>query len=868
MSSQDGTVVGTPGYMAPEQSRGEEVTQRGDGFALGAMLCEILTGEHPFAGTGGPRLLDMLDRVRQADLTCTLARLDRCGADAELVCLARECLSPRPEDRPADGVAVAERVAAHLAGLQERLRHAELGQARAEARAQGERTRRRLTVGLAVAVLAVLVLGGAALLFVQRYQAEQVRQRQGAETALARAGDLRQQGRWDEALAVLHQARQHLDERDGQVSRDVRRTVDELELARRLEQVRLRVATWTGRSFAGDRADTEYESEFRGAGLGGPDEPAAVVARRVRASGIRAALVAALDAWSLYTKGHRRDWVREVAREADEGGAWDQRVRASWADPAALALLAHQAPIDRLSPNLLVTLAVALEDRRAAVRLLRKAQLHYPGDFWLHFNLGLRLEMEGQPAEAAGAYRSALAVRPGTAAVLVNLAIVLQLQKKLDEARDCLERALVLDPGLARAHDNMGNVLRLEGQVDEAIACYKKAIELDPTWPTTHFNLGLVLEDRGELEQAIVCYKKAIELCPNDARSHTNLGHALLARGELDAAVAFLRKSIELDPKHARAHTNLGIALKLRGELDAAITCFRNAIAIDPNLAAAHANLGLALVRQQKREAEGITHLRKAVELEPASAVHHRILGAALSNTGDPDRAAYHFRKAIAISPGHADTYCNLGHTLQQRGDFPEALAAFQRGHELGSKRRGWSHPSVDWVRHCQGLVEREKQMLAVLDGKARAADAGEVAGHAALAAWTRRYGAAVRLWDKAFRAEGKLADDLLAGYRYQAAVVAARAAAGKGRDASGLSDARKADLRKQALDWLKADLAARVKQPAGERAAMLRLWRSDEGLAVFRDEQALRALPEAESVCWEDFWCEVRKHLKGVTGR
>jgi serine/threonine-protein kinase len=856
--------------MAPEQARGEGVTQRGDVFALGAMLYEVLTGEPLYSGDSGasPRLLDVLDRVRQANLTPALARLDRCGADAELVCLARECLSPRPEDRPADGVAVAERVAAHLAGLQERLRLAELGKARAEARAQGEQMRRRLAVGLAVAVLAGLALGGVALLSEQRYQAEQARRRQGAETALAHAGDLRQQGRWEEALAVLEQARQRLDERDGQVNRDVRRAVDELELARRLEQVRLRVSTWTGRSFADARADREYEAEFRAAGLGGPDEPAEVVAQRVRTSGVRAALVAALDTWSLYAKGPRRDWVTAVAQEADQGGDWNRRVRRSWTDPAALTQLAHEAPIDQISPHLLDTVAAALDDRREAVRLLRKAQLQYPGDFWLTFRLAQRLNLEGQLAEAAGSYRSALAVRPGAAAVLVNLAIVLQTQKKLDEARACLERALVFDPGFARAHDILGTVLRLEGKGDQAIACYKKAIELDPTWPTSHFNLGIVLEDRGELEQAIACYKKASELAPNDARSHTNLGHALRDRGELDAAIACFRKAIEIDPNQAMPHSNLGIALKIRGELDAAIACFRKAIEIDPNLAAGHGNLALALLGQQKREAEAIIHLRRAVELEPTSAVYHHNLGAALSNTGDPDRAVYHLRKAIEISPGRADAHCNLGHTLQQRGDFPEALAAFQRGHQLGSKGKGWSHLSEAWVRHCQGLVEREKKLLAVLAGEANPADAGELAGYAALCGWTRRYVGAVRLWDEAFRAEGKLADDLKAGYRTQAAAAAVRAAAGKGRDASGLGDVQKASLRKQALDWLKADLAARVQQPASERAAMLRRWQADEGLAGVRGEQALRALPEAERASWDDFWYEVRKQLRGAIGR
>lgn len=95
-----------PAYMSPEQATGdlEAITPRSDVFALGAILCHLLTDSPPYIAPDPTTLRRM---AVHAELTDAFRRLDTSRAAKELVKLCKRCLSAIPAGRPATAAEVA-----------------------------------------------------------------------------------------------------------------------------------------------------------------------------------------------------------------------------------------------------------------------------------------------------------------------------------------------------------------------------------------------------------------------------------------------------------------------------------------------------------------------------------------------------------------------------------------------------------------------------------------------------------------------------------------------------------------------------------------------------------------------------------------
>jgi serine/threonine-protein kinase len=851
-ASQAGSILGTPGYMSPEQARGkvELIDERADVFGLGAILCEILTGDPAFTGR------DSVEATRKAirgDLSETFARLNACSAEPELIALAESCLAVEREDRPRRAGAVSERIAEYKAGVQERIRKAELARVASDARADEqtqrraladelarqalsradeERRRRRLTAALATSVIGTVVAATSAWTWLEQQWQERARR---VDLALSEAEFRCNEAEWahadpsrwrtalDAARAVERLA---VDARDEPTHRKITRLVNAVrttseaaEADRKLLDSVVDIRSAKADDRDGSASDAGYATAFRKADCDVDELGPEVASGRIRSrpAGVALALAAALDDWASQRRRFRPGliaaWKRlvDTARAADPDPDRD-RLRALWSEPESagrrehLENLAREVDPRSWPPASLSLLGGALTEagaRDAALALLQRAQAAHPGDVWVNYDLGRTLEeVHHSRGEAAITFLTAArALRPETAH---ELAHALEARGRDNDARVIFEDLTRLRSANGRHWHCLGQLLRRGGDIagsqaamEKAVVALRASIRTGPGDFLSHYILGSSLEAQGKVGEAIVEYRAAVRLQPDSAAVHDSLGALFLARWELVESMAEFRESIRLERDFAAPHHNLGLALRSQGKIGDAIAEFREAIRLDGEL--------------------------------------------------------------VGEAP------FELGATLRWTGRYGEAIDLYRR---LREKVR--DNPRLR-ARVAADLADAEREaaqaarLPSLLRGDDRPKDAVEGLKFALLAYHARQYGLSARLYAESFRVDDRLAGDLGAQYRYMAACSAALAAADRRTADPPLDEPAKAALRQQALDWLRADLACGTKLaqtgPAIVKEVVslrLRRWKADPDLASIRDEDALDALPETERRAWRDFWAAV----------
>lgn len=224
-----------------------------------------------------------------------------------------------------------------------------------------------------------------------------------------------------------------------------------------------------------------------------------------------------------------------------------------------------------------------------ALRDFELALARAPGSADVLRERGLALERLGRFEEAEKSYREAVARRPDSWAAHNYLGAFLFIRGRNREAEQAFRQALELAPDNARAWSNLGAVLYRAERYQEAEEAWQKSIAFHPT-ASALSNLATRRFYQGRYAEAARGYERAAALAERDYRIWRNLGSAYFwAPGERDRAAGAFRTAADLAEKERKLNPNdapllaeLADCLALLGESGRARTLLAEALKLDP----------------------------------------------------------------------------------------------------------------------------------------------------------------------------------------------------------------------------------------------------------------------------------------------
>ena len=225
-----------------------------------------------------------------------------------------------------------------------------------------------------------------------------------------------------------------------------------------------------------------------------------------------------------------------------------------------------------------------LENPRAAIEIIRKAEQRYPDDPTLpaiRAQLAQLIDDRAQMKEAADRSLSldpdhpmALAARAGYRAAY---------ESDINGALADLNRAIELAPGASGTLNSLGLLQSSRDANGEAEEAFKKAIELDPQDPLLHANLAILYLDQARMKEAKREIDTAIALDPSFDIALLARGRYYLQTGERDKALEDLLAASTANPGHSQSQLMLAAAHYEKGDRLPSEQALDNANRLDDN---------------------------------------------------------------------------------------------------------------------------------------------------------------------------------------------------------------------------------------------------------------------------------------------
>ncbi|HLE63794.1 MAG TPA: protein kinase [Pyrinomonadaceae bacterium] len=221
------------------------------------------------------------------------------------------------------------------------------------------------------------------------------------------------------------------------------------------------------------------------------------------------------------------------------------------------------------------------------------------------------------------------------------------------KAKDAARKALAIDPTLSDAHLALAVIAQwYEYDWVTAEREFKQAIELSPSDPRPHDFYSWFLAPMGRHEEALAEAKRGQQLNPVSPEANIFVGSVLVFARQYDQAIPQLKSAIELDKSYWFGYYFLGRAYEQKGRIPEAIEVFQRALDLEKDNAENWANLGHAYAISGKR-AEALKIIDHLNELSATSYVAPYNIAAIHAGLGNKDEAfaaldrAYNERSAL-----------------------------------------------------------------------------------------------------------------------------------------------------------------------------------------------------------------------------
>jgi serine/threonine protein kinase/tetratricopeptide (TPR) repeat protein len=253
-----------------------------------------------------------------------------------------------------------------------------------------------------------------------------------------------------------------------------------------------------------------------------------------------------------------------------------------------------------------------------------------------------------------GYLRQAVALDPNYALAYHGLAYYHYLivdwtmspHEAMPKAKEEALKAIELDDKLAVAHADLGAVYwYYDWNWPAAQKEFKRAIELDPDDSLSHEMYGWYLVTMGRVDEGIAELKRGQQLDPLAQERTSVLGWNLYLARRYDESIEQHRKAIELEPDYWPGYSFMGSAIAQKGRWPEAIEAFQKAISIEHVIATPTIGLGRVYAVSGKKD-EAIKVLAELNDRSKHPYVSSYLIASIYAGLGDKDKAFASLEKA------------------------------------------------------------------------------------------------------------------------------------------------------------------------------------------------------------------------------